>query len=38
VARENGWGFTRILDELNELDLGKFCQSSVTNILKEASL
>jgi putative transposase len=38
VAREIGWGYTRILGELKKLEVRKICRSTVVNILKEASL
>src|SRR5262245_19046968 len=38
IARETGWGYTRILGELKTLGLGSICRSTVVNILKEAGL
>ena len=38
LARENGWGYTRILGELKKLGAGKICRSTVVNILKENGL
>src|SRR5581483_8936074 len=38
LARENGWGYTRILGELKKLGARKICRSTVVNILKEAGL
>jgi putative transposase len=38
LARENDWGYTRILGELKKLGLGSICRSTVVNILKEAGL
>jgi putative transposase len=38
IARETGWGYTRILGELKKLGLGTICRSTVVNILKEAGL
>jgi putative transposase len=37
LARENGWGFTRILGELKKLGI-RVCRSTVINILKEHGL
>jgi putative transposase len=34
MARENGWGYTRILGELKKLGVGKICRNTVKNILK----
>ena len=38
LARENGWGYTRILGELRKLGVGKICRSTVVNILKAHGL
>lgn len=38
LARENGWGYTRILGELKKLGVGKVCRSTVVNVLREAGL
>src|SRR5688500_17285250 len=38
LARENGWGYTRILGELKKLGVRKICRSTVINILKEHGL
>jgi putative transposase len=38
LARETGWGYSRILGELKKLGLGSICRSTVVNILKEAGL
>ncbi|MBO0698431.1 MAG: transposase, partial [Zavarzinella sp.] len=38
IARETGWGYTRILGELKKLGLGSLCRSTVVNILKGAGL
>jgi putative transposase len=38
IARETGWGYTKILGELKKLRLGKICRSAVVNMLKEAGL
>jgi putative transposase len=35
LARENGWGYTRILGELKKLGVGKICRSTVVNILRD---
>ena len=35
LARENGWGYTRILGELRKLGAGTVCRSTVVNILKD---
>lgn len=35
IALETGFGFTRILGELNKLGLGKVCRTTVFNILHE---
>jgi putative transposase len=34
LARETGWGYTRILGELKKLGVGKVSRSTVVNILK----
>ena len=36
IARENGWGFSRILGELKKLGINSVSRSTVVNILKEA--
>jgi len=38
LARETGWGYTRILGELKKLGIHTVCQSTVINILREAGL
>jgi putative transposase len=38
LARENGWGYTRILGELKKLGIRTISRSTVVNILKEAGL
>ena len=38
LARENDWGYTRILGELKKLGVRKVCRSTVVNILREAGL
>ena len=38
LAREYGWGYTRILGELKKLGIRTVCRSTVINILKEAGL
>jgi putative transposase len=38
LARENGWGYTRILGELRKLGIRTICRSTVVNILKEDGL
>jgi putative transposase len=38
LARENSWGYTRILGELKKLDVRKICRSTVVKILKENGL
>jgi putative transposase len=38
IARETGWGYSRILGELRKLGVRKICRSTVVNILKEAGL
>ncbi len=38
LARENGWGYTRILGELKKLAVGKVCRSTIVNILKAHGL
>ena len=35
IARETGWGYTRILGELKKLGVGNVARSTVVNILKE---
>ena len=36
IARETGWGYTRILGELRKLGIHKISRQTVVNILKEA--
>jgi putative transposase len=38
LARETGWGYSRILGELKKLGVGKVCRSTVVNILRAAGL
>jgi len=38
LARENDWGYTRILGELKKLGISTVSRSTVVNILKEAGL
>ncbi len=38
IARETGWGYTKVLGELKKLGLGRICRSTVVNILKAADL
>jgi putative transposase len=38
LARENGWGYTRILGEINKLGVRSVARSTVKNILKENGL
>jgi hypothetical protein len=38
LARETGWGYTRILGELKRLEAGKVCRSTVVNVLRENGL
>ena len=38
LARETGWGYTRILGELKKLGVRAICRSTVINILKEHGL
>lgn len=38
MARENGWGYTRILGELRKLGICNICRSTVVNILKSQGL
>jgi putative transposase len=38
LARENAWGYTRILGELKKLDAGKISRSTVIKILKDNGL
>jgi putative transposase len=38
LARENAWGYTRILGELKKLGLAHICRSTVVNILREAGI
>jgi putative transposase len=38
IARENSWGYTRILGELRKLGIGKISRQTVVNILKSEGL
>jgi putative transposase len=38
LARENHWGYTRILGELKKLGVHKICRSTVVNILRQHGL
>jgi putative transposase len=38
LARENGWGYTRILGELKKLGIGKVSRSTVANLLRAEGL
>jgi putative transposase len=38
LARENDWGYTRILGELKKLGITKICRTTVCNILRENQL
>jgi putative transposase len=38
IARETGWGYTRILGELRKLGMTKISRQTVVHILKEAKL
>ncbi len=38
IAKETGWGYTRILGELKKLRVGPVCRQSVKNILIEHGL
>jgi Integrase core domain len=38
IAKETGWGYTRILGELKKLKVGPVCRQSVKNILIEHGL
>lgn len=38
LARETGWGYSRILGELKKLGVRRICRSTVINILKEHGL
>jgi putative transposase len=38
IARENGWGYTRVLGELKKLGVRNVSRSTVVNILREAGL
>ena len=38
LARENNWGYTRILGELKKLGIHKISRNTVKNILREAGL
>ncbi len=38
LARETGWGYSRILGELKKLGIGTVSRSTVINILREAGL
>ncbi len=36
IARETGWGYTRILGELRKLGINDICRQTVVNIFKQA--
>jgi putative transposase len=38
LARDTGWGYTRILGELKKLGITRLCKTTIKNILKEAGL
>ena len=38
LARENGWGYSRILVELKKLGIGTVSRSTVINIFREAGI
>ncbi|HEX2837373.1 MAG TPA: helix-turn-helix domain-containing protein, partial [Phycisphaerales bacterium] len=38
IARETGWGFTRIQGELRKLGITTVCRSTIINILKQANM
>ena len=38
LAKENAWGYTRILGELKKLGIRGVCRSTAVNIMKEAGL
>ena len=38
IARETGWGFTRIQGELRKLGITTVCRSTIINILKQAHM
>jgi putative transposase len=38
IARETGWGYSRVLGEIRKLGLGSISRSTVVNILKAAGL
>lgn len=38
IARENGWGYTRVLGELKKLGVHTLSRTTVKNILREAGL
>jgi putative transposase len=38
LAKETGWGYTRILGELRKLEIGKISRQTVVNILKKEGL
>ncbi|MBU1999403.1 MAG: integrase, partial [Candidatus Omnitrophica bacterium] len=38
LAKENAWGYVRILGELKELNINRLSKNSVKNILKENNL
>lgn len=38
LARDTGWGYSRILGELKKLGIHSVCRSTVINILREAGL
>jgi putative transposase len=35
LAKDNGWGYTRILGELRKLNIRSVCRNTVKNILRE---
>ncbi|MCL2648931.1 MAG: hypothetical protein FWD61_18355 [Phycisphaerales bacterium] len=38
MAKDNGWGYTRILGKLRELGIRKICRTMMISILKENGL
>ena len=38
IARETGFGYTRILGELRKLGIGRICRQTVKNIIKEEGI